>query len=40
MAQRTGRSIGAIKKQLWLIRQKLRECVDFKMMTDTQGEVL
>ena len=40
MAQRTGRSIGAIKKQLWVIRQKLRECVDFKMITDTQGEAL
>lgn len=31
MAERTGRSVGAIKKQLWLIRRKLQECVEAKM---------
>lgn len=40
MAQRTGRSVAAIKKQLWQIRQKLKECVDFKMTTAAHGEAL
>lgn len=31
MAERTGRSVGAIKKQLWLIRRKLQECIEAKM---------
>tara|TARA_R110002095_G_scaffold151355_2_gene130901 strand:- start:6198 stop:6785 length:588 start_codon:yes stop_codon:yes gene_type:complete len=31
MAGRTGRSVAAIKKQLWLVRQKLRECVEAKL---------
>jgi len=31
MASRTGRSVAAIKKQLWLVRQKLRECVEARL---------
>lgn len=34
MAERTGRSVGAIKKQLWLIRRKLQECVEMRMKTE------
>lgn len=34
MADRTGRSVSAIKKQLWLVRQKLRECIETKLTTD------
>lgn len=34
MAERTGRSVGAIKKQLWLIRRKLQECVEARMKTE------
>jgi RNA polymerase sigma-70 factor (ECF subfamily) len=31
MADRSGRSVMAIKKQLWLLRQQLQECVDRKV---------
>ncbi|QDU63343.1 RNA polymerase sigma factor RpoE [Planctomycetes bacterium Pan216] len=31
MAERSGRSVAAVKKQLWLIRQKLQQCVDERM---------
>jgi RNA polymerase sigma-70 factor (ECF subfamily) len=34
MAARTGRSVAAIKKQLWLVRQKLRRCIERKLATD------
>ncbi|MCA9123593.1 MAG: sigma-70 family RNA polymerase sigma factor [Planctomycetaceae bacterium] len=33
MASRTGRSVAAIKKQLWLIRRKLQECVESQTTT-------
>lgn len=38
MAERTGRSVAAMKKQLWQIRQKLKECVDLKVSADAQGD--
>lgn len=28
ISRRSGRSIGAVKKQLWILRQKLKECID------------
>jgi RNA polymerase sigma-70 factor (ECF subfamily) len=31
MAHRTGRSVMAIKKQLWLLRRQLQECVESKV---------
>lgn len=31
MADRSGRSVMAIKKQLWLLRRQLQECVDRKV---------
>jgi len=34
MAKRTGRSVGAIKKQLWQIRRKLQECVETRMKAE------
>ena len=34
MAARTGRSVPAIKKQLWKLRCTLRECVESKMATE------
>jgi hypothetical protein len=37
MAARTGRSIGAIKKQLWLLRQKLQQCVEDKLAAGEEG---
>ena len=30
MAEKSGRSVAAIKKQLWLLRNKLRECVKLR----------
>jgi len=33
MAARTGRSVAAIKKQLWLLRQKLQQCIENKLAT-------
>lgn len=38
MSTRTGRSIGAIKKQLWQIRRKLQQCVEERMKAE--GEAL
>ena len=35
MANRTGRSVGAIKKQLWQIRRKLQQCVEARMKTES-----
>lgn len=35
MAKRTGRSVGAIKKQLWQIRRKLQQCVEARMKTES-----
>ena len=37
MAKRTGRSVGAIKKQLWQIRRKLQECVERRMKTEGEA---
>lgn len=37
MADRTGRSIAAVKKQLWLLRQKLQECVEQKIAAENGG---
>ncbi|MFG0266734.1 MAG: sigma-70 family RNA polymerase sigma factor [Rhodopirellula sp. JB055] len=34
MAARCGRSVPAIKKQLWKIRGKLQECMDARLATD------
>jgi RNA polymerase sigma-70 factor (ECF subfamily) len=30
MAQRSGRSVAAVKKQLWVLRQKLKECIELR----------
>ncbi len=38
MANRSGRSVAAIKKQLWKIRQKLQYCIE-KRIAATQGGV-
>ncbi len=37
MAARTGRTTGAIKKQLWLLRRKLQECIEGKLAVDPGG---
>lgn len=37
MAARTGRSVGAIKKQLWLLRQKLQQCMEDKLAVEEGG---
>jgi len=34
MAARTGRSVAALKKQLWLLRQKLQQCIENKLATE------
>lgn len=34
MANRTGRSVGAIKKQLWQIRRKLQQCIEERMKAE------
>lgn len=39
MAARTGRSVGAIKKQLWLLRQKLQRCIEGKLAAHPEGTV-
>jgi RNA polymerase sigma-70 factor (ECF subfamily) len=39
MSARSGRSIAAIKKQLWLLRQKLQQCIENKLATETGGNV-
>ena len=38
MARRCGRSVSAVKKQLWKIRQKLQHCIE-KRIAATQGGV-
>ena len=38
MAARTGRSVGAIKKQLWQIRRKLQQCIEERM--NVKGEAV
>ena len=37
MAARTGRTSGAIKKQLWQLRRKLQECIEGKLAVDQRG---
>ncbi len=37
MANRSGRSVGAIKKQLWQIRRKLQQCVENRMKTEGEA---
>lgn len=37
MAARTGRTVAAVKKQLWLIREKLHRCVEGKL-AETGGQ--
>jgi len=32
MAERSGRSVAAVKKQLWKLRNKLRDCIEDKMI--------
>jgi hypothetical protein len=31
MAERSGRSVAAVKKQLWKLRRTLRDCIEGKM---------
>lgn len=38
MATRSGRSVAAVKKQLWLIRRKLQQCIENRMAM-AEGEV-
>ncbi len=33
MAERSGRSVMAVKKQLWLLRRQLQECIEGKLAT-------
>lgn len=37
MAKRSGRSVAAIKKQLWKIRQKLQHCIEKRIATAQGG---
>jgi RNA polymerase sigma-70 factor (ECF subfamily) len=37
MAARTGRTTGAIKKQLWMLRRKLQECIEGKLAVSQEG---
>ncbi len=39
MAERTGRSVGAIKKNLFLLRQKLQECIERRLATAAEGGI-
>lgn len=34
LAVRTGRSVGAVKKWLWTLRQRLRDCIDLKLAAE------
>ena len=34
MAARSGRSVSAVKKQLWQLRRKLHECIEARMATE------
>lgn len=35
MADRSGRSVAAVKKHLWLLRRQLQECIERKVITGT-----
>ncbi|MCA9070798.1 MAG: sigma-70 family RNA polymerase sigma factor, partial [Planctomycetaceae bacterium] len=37
MATRSGRSVAAVKKQLWKIRQKLQQCIETRMAAAEGG---
>lgn len=37
MSERTGRSVAAIKKQLWQLRRKLQRCVELRMASEGDG---
>lgn len=37
MSRRSGRSVAAVKKQLWLLRQKLQQCVESRMSAAGNG---
>lgn len=37
MAARSGRSVAAVKKQLWLLRQKLQQCVETRLAAAEGG---
>ncbi len=37
MATRSGRSVAAVKKQLWLLRQKLQQCIEARMAAAKGG---
>lgn len=37
MAARTGRTSGALKKQLWVLRRKLQECIEGKLAAQPVG---
>ncbi len=37
MAERSGRSVPAVKKQLWTIRQQLQQCVESRLATPEGG---
>jgi RNA polymerase sigma-70 factor (ECF subfamily) len=37
MAARSGRTVAAVKKQLWVLRQKLQECVETRMAAAEGG---
>ncbi|MCC9600183.1 sigma-70 family RNA polymerase sigma factor [Stieleria sp. JC731] len=39
MAIRSGRSVAAVKKQLWQIRQRLQECVEQRSVAGEGGEL-
>jgi len=38
MAVRSGRSVAAVKKQLWLLRQKLQQCIEIRTAR-SEGEL-
>jgi len=37
MAARSGRSVPAVKKQLWVLRRKLQECIELRMVAAEGG---
>ena len=39
MAERTGRSVAAMKKQLWLARRALQECIEKKIENERETEI-
>ncbi len=37
MASRSGRSVAAVKKQLWKIRRTLQECIENRMASERES---